>query len=106
MIDLDTGENIKTLYRFVEIRGGKRTEKFKTPDIKRALKLPFSARADAAVRRRGRYDDRLDRARLVHRPADLRRGRTGLPRRARGAGAHRAEQRLHPQRAGRADDRG
>ena len=35
-----------------------------------------------------------------------RRGRTGLPRRARGAGAHRAEQRLHPQRAGRADDRG
>lgn len=39
MIDLDTGENIKTLYRFVEIRGGKRTEKFKTPDIKRALKF-------------------------------------------------------------------
>ena len=45
-------------------------------------------------------------ARLVHRPADLRRGGAGLPRRARGAGAHRAEQRLHPQRAGRADDRG
>ena len=39
MIDLDTGENIKTLYRSVEIRGGKRTEKFKTPDIKRALKF-------------------------------------------------------------------
>ena len=44
--------------------------------------------------------------RLVHRPAARRRGRTGLPRRARSAGAHRAEQRLHPQRAGRADDRG
>ena len=29
MIDLDTGENIKTLYRFVEIRGGKRTEKLR-----------------------------------------------------------------------------
>ncbi len=39
MIDLDTGENINTLYRFVEIKGGKRTERFKTPDINRALKF-------------------------------------------------------------------
>ena len=39
MIDLDTGEKINTLYRFVEIKGGKRIEKFKTPDINRALKF-------------------------------------------------------------------
>ncbi len=26
-----------TIYKFVEIKGGKRTEKFQTPDIKRAL---------------------------------------------------------------------
>lgn len=29
----------QTLYKFVEIKGGKRTEKFRTPDIKRALKF-------------------------------------------------------------------
>ena len=39
MIDLETGKNIKNLYRYVEIRGGKRKEKFKNPDIKRALKF-------------------------------------------------------------------
>jgi len=39
MIDVDTGEYIEAQYRFVEIRGGKRTEKFITPDIKRALKF-------------------------------------------------------------------
>ncbi len=39
MIDVNTGEEIKTLYKFVEIKGGKRIEKFKTPDIKRALRF-------------------------------------------------------------------
>ena len=29
----------QTLYTFVEIKGGKRTERFKTPDIKRALRF-------------------------------------------------------------------
>lgn len=29
----------QTIYKFVEIRGGKRTEKFVTPDIKRALRF-------------------------------------------------------------------
>lgn len=29
----------QTLYKFVEIKGGKRTEKFRTPDIKRALRF-------------------------------------------------------------------
>ncbi len=27
------------IYKFVEIKGGKRTEKFQTPDIKRALRF-------------------------------------------------------------------
>ncbi len=39
MIDLSTGENVKTLYKFVEIKSGKRIEKFKTFDIKRALRF-------------------------------------------------------------------
>ncbi len=39
MLDLNTGEEIKTLYKLIEIKGGKRIEKFKTPDIKRALRF-------------------------------------------------------------------
>lgn len=29
----------QTLYKFVQIKGGKKTEKFRTPDIKRALRF-------------------------------------------------------------------
>ena len=39
MLDLKTGENIETLYKMVQIKGGKRIEKFKTTDIKRALRF-------------------------------------------------------------------
>lgn len=31
--------NEQTMYKFIEIKGGKRTEKFVTPDIKRALRF-------------------------------------------------------------------
>ena len=39
MIDVDTGEQIEALYRMVEITGGKRVNKFSTPDIRRALRF-------------------------------------------------------------------
>lgn len=39
MLDISTGKQIEALYRMVEISGGKRTEKFHTTDIKRALKF-------------------------------------------------------------------
>ena len=39
MLDLETGENINALYKFMKIQGGKKTEKFCTPDIKRALRF-------------------------------------------------------------------
>lgn len=29
----------QTIYKFIEIKGGKRIERFKTPDIKRALRF-------------------------------------------------------------------
>lgn len=31
--------NEQTIYKFIEIKGGKRKEKFVTPDIKRALRF-------------------------------------------------------------------
>ena len=37
MLDIDTGEQVEALYKLIQIKGGKRIEKFKTPDIKRAL---------------------------------------------------------------------
>ena len=37
MLDLSSGKNIETLYKLIQIKGGKREEKFKTTDIKRAL---------------------------------------------------------------------
>ena len=39
MLDVLTGEKIEALYRFIQIKGGKRAEKFQTTDIKRALKF-------------------------------------------------------------------
>lgn len=39
MLNIDTGEDINTLYKMIEIKGGKRIEKFKTTDIKRALRF-------------------------------------------------------------------
>lgn len=39
MLDIKTGEQIEALYKMVQIKGGQRIEKFKTTDIKRALKF-------------------------------------------------------------------
>ena len=39
MKDIFTGEDIETLYRMVQIKGGKRVNKFQTTDINRALKF-------------------------------------------------------------------
>ncbi len=39
MQDIYTGEEIETLYKMVQIKGGKRIDKFRTTDIKRALKF-------------------------------------------------------------------
>ena len=39
MLDINSGEEIRTLYKLVEIKGGKKTVKFRTTDIKRALKF-------------------------------------------------------------------
>ena len=39
MLDIKTGEQIEALYKMVQIKGGQLIEKFKTTDIKRALKF-------------------------------------------------------------------
>ncbi len=39
MKDILTGEDIETLYKMVQIKGGKRIDKFRTTDIKRALRF-------------------------------------------------------------------
>ena len=39
MLDIDTGEQVKALYKMIEVKGGKRTEKLTTTDLKRALKF-------------------------------------------------------------------
>lgn len=39
MLDVQTGEEIETLYKMVQIKGGQRIEKFKTTDIKRVLRF-------------------------------------------------------------------
>ena len=39
MQDVLTCEEIETLYKMVQIKGGKRIEKFKTTDIKQALRF-------------------------------------------------------------------
>lgn len=39
MLDVDTNEQIEALYRMVQIKGGKRIEKFQTPDISRAIRF-------------------------------------------------------------------
>ena len=38
MLDVTTGEQIEALYRLIQIKGGKRVEKFKTTDINEAIK--------------------------------------------------------------------
>lgn len=37
MFDIDSMEQVNSLFKMIEIKGGKRIEKFKTTDIKRAL---------------------------------------------------------------------
>ena len=39
MLNIDNGEEIEALYKMVQIKGGKRVDKFKTTDIKRALRF-------------------------------------------------------------------
>ncbi len=39
MLNIDTGEEIPALFKFYDIRGGKKYEKFKTTDIDRAIKF-------------------------------------------------------------------
>ena len=39
MLDVDTNEQIEALYRLVQIKGGKRIEKFQTDDISRAIRF-------------------------------------------------------------------
>ena len=39
MLDIKTGEKIEALYKMIQIKDGKRIEKFKTTDIKRALRF-------------------------------------------------------------------
>ena len=39
MIDIDSGEFVKALYKMYRIKGGKKEEKFCTTDISRALKF-------------------------------------------------------------------
>ena len=38
MLDLSNGEQIEALYKMVQIKGGKRVEKYQTTDISDALK--------------------------------------------------------------------
>ena len=38
MLDISTGERIEALYKLVQIKGGKRVEKFQSTDINEALK--------------------------------------------------------------------
>jgi hypothetical protein len=37
MLDIDTGEQIKALYKLFQIKGGKKEEKFQSTDINDAL---------------------------------------------------------------------
>ena len=39
MLDIDTGEQVEALYKMIEVKGGKRIEKFKTTDLNCALKF-------------------------------------------------------------------
>ena len=39
MLDIDTGEQVEALYKMIEVKGGKRIEKFKTTNLNRALKF-------------------------------------------------------------------
>ena len=39
MLDIETGEQIEALYKMYRIKGGKKEEKFRTTDIKRAIKF-------------------------------------------------------------------
>lgn len=39
MLDVKVGNEITALYKMIQIKGGKRVEKFKTTDIKRALRF-------------------------------------------------------------------
>ena len=38
MLDISTGEQIEALYKLIQKKGGMRVEKFKSTDIKEALK--------------------------------------------------------------------
>ena len=38
MIDVVTGEKTEALYKLIQIKGGKRTEKFRSTDIVKALR--------------------------------------------------------------------
>lgn len=46
MLDIDTGEQIKALYKLYRIKGGKKEEKFQSHDINEALAFQknFAAR--------------------------------------------------------------
>jgi len=39
MLDIKTGKETTALYKMIQIKGGKRIEKFKTTDIKQALRF-------------------------------------------------------------------
>ena len=39
MLDIDSGEQIEALYKLIQIKGGKRIEKFQTTEIERALEF-------------------------------------------------------------------
>ena len=39
MLDIDSGEQIETLYKMYRIKGGKKEEKFQTTDINRAIRF-------------------------------------------------------------------
>ena len=39
MLDIDSGEQIEALYKLIQIKGGKRADKFQTTEIARALEF-------------------------------------------------------------------
>jgi hypothetical protein len=39
MLDIKTGEQVEALYKMMQIKGGKKVEKFKTNNIQRALRF-------------------------------------------------------------------
>lgn len=39
MLDIDTGQNVETLYKMVQIKSGKRLEKFQSTNLEQTLKF-------------------------------------------------------------------